>query len=68
MVQMIEEDYVGPLYWKTVTLEIFHEGIAHCLSPEGINNGEEKPRVGGGGIGRFWLGHENSYLNPRKAL
>ena len=49
MVQMIEEDYVGPLYWKTVTLEIFHEGIAHCLSPEGINNGEEKPRVGGGG-------------------
>lgn len=55
MVQMIEEDYVGPLYWKTVTLEIFHEGIAHCLSPEGIN-------------GRFWLGQENSYLNPRKAL
>ena len=48
MVQMIDEDYVGPLYWKTVTLEIFHEGIAHCLSPEGINNGEEKPRVGGG--------------------
>lgn len=64
MVQMIEEDYVGPLYWKTVTLEIFHEGIAHCLSPERINNGEEKPRGGGGGNGRFWLG----YLNPRKAL
>ena len=49
MVQMIEEDYVGPLYWKTVTLEIFHEGIAHCLSPERINNGEEKPRGEGGG-------------------
>ena len=65
MVQMIEEDYVGPLYWKTVTLEIFHEGTAHCLSPERINNGEEKPRgEGGGGNGRFWLG----YLNPRKAL
>ena len=65
MVQMIEEDYVGPLYWKTVTLEIFHEGIAHCLSPERINNGEEKPRgEGGRENGRFWLG----YLNPRKAL
>lgn len=51
MVQMIEEDYVGPLYWKTVTLEIFHEGIAHCLSPERINNGEEKPRGEGGGGG-----------------
>ena len=49
MVQMKEEVYVGPLCWKTVALEIFHEGIAHCLSPEGINNGEEKPRVGGGG-------------------
>lgn len=47
MVQMKEEVYVGPLCWKTVTLEIFHEGIAHCLSPEGIHNGEEKPRVGG---------------------
>ena len=47
MVQMKEEVYVGPLCWKTVTPEIFHEGIAHCLSPEGINNGEEKPRVGG---------------------
>ena len=47
MVQMKEEVYVGPLCWKTVTLEIFHEGIAHCLSPEGINNREEKP--GGGG-------------------
>ena len=49
MVQMIEEDYVGPLYWKTVTLEIFHEGTAHCLSPERIHNGEEKPRGEGGG-------------------
>ena len=59
---MIEEDYVGPLYWKTVTLEIFHEGIAHCLSPERINNGEEKPRGEGGG------GERKILVRSRKQL
>ena len=51
MVQMIEEDYVGPLYWKTVTLEIFHEGIASwtLFIPSGDKQwgGETEGRGGG---------------------